>query len=45
MTVGVPIQVTLQGRVRDRIHTTLGHGGPPVRMVTTNGPLSIVPTR
>ena len=41
MNLGVPITVTLQGRVRDRIHTTLGKGGAPVRVVTTNGPISI----
>ena len=37
----MPLTVTLNGRVRDRIHTTLGKGGPPVRVVTTNGPITI----
>jgi len=41
MNLEVPVTVTLQGRVRDRIHTTLGKGGAPVRVVTTNGPISI----
>ncbi len=41
MNVDVPI--TLQGRLgrMTRITTTLGSGGPPVRVVTTNGPLTI----
>jgi DUF4097 and DUF4098 domain-containing protein YvlB len=37
----VPITVTLKGRRTDRIHTTLGKGGAPVRVVTTNGPLTV----
>jgi len=41
MEVGFPITVTLSGRVRDRISTTLGSGGPPVRVVTTNGPMVV----
>jgi len=39
MDIGMP--VTVQGRFgsgAQRIHTTLGHGGPTVRVVTTNGP-------
>lgn len=41
MDVGFPITVTLSGRIRDRINTTLGNGGPPIRVVTTNGPMSV----
>jgi hypothetical protein len=37
----IPMTVTrLSGRDR-RIETTLGSGGPPVRVVTTNGPVTI----
>ncbi len=39
--VGFPLTVTIQGRVTQRITTVLGAGGPLVRVVTTNGPLSI----
>jgi hypothetical protein len=38
LSVGFPITVTLSGRRTDRISTTLGSGGAPVRVVTTNGP-------
>jgi len=41
MSVDFPITVTIQGRISHRINTTLGSGGPRVRVVTTNGPLSI----
>jgi hypothetical protein len=41
MDVGFPVTVTLSGRVRDRISTTLGSGGPPIRVVTTNGPMTV----
>jgi putative adhesin len=41
MEVGFPMTVTLSGRVRNRISTTLGSGGPPVRVVTTNGPMTV----
>jgi hypothetical protein len=41
MDVGFPLMVTINGRVTDRISTTLGTGGPPVRVVTTNGPMSV----
>lgn len=41
MNLEIPLTVTLSGRVRDRIHTTLGKGGAPVRVVTTNGPITI----
>jgi len=45
MTVNMPLTVTLKGRVTDRIHTTLGAGGAPIRVVTTNGPLTIQSAR
>lgn len=41
MDVGFPITVTINGRLTERISTTLGQGGPPVRVVTTNGPMSV----
>jgi hypothetical protein len=41
MHVGFPLTVTLSGRITDRISTTLGSGGPPVRVVTTNGPMTV----
>lgn len=41
MDVGFPMTVTLSGRIRDRINTTLGDGGPPIRVVTTNGPMTV----
>jgi DUF4097 and DUF4098 domain-containing protein YvlB len=39
----VDIPITVQGRLNrlTRITTTLGAGGPPVRVVTTNGPLAV----
>jgi hypothetical protein len=41
MDVGFPMTVTLSGRIRDRISTTLGNGGPSIRVVTTNGPMTV----
>ncbi len=41
MDVQIPLTVNIQGRWKDRIRTTLGQGGPPVRVVTTNGPITI----
>ena len=41
MNVAFPLTVTVQGHVTQRIQTTLGEGGAPVRVVTTNGPLTI----
>jgi DUF4097 and DUF4098 domain-containing protein YvlB len=41
LSVGFPITVTLSGRRTDRISTTLGSGGAPVRVVTTNGPATV----
>jgi hypothetical protein len=32
---------SFRGRMRGPISTTLGNGGPPIRAVTTNGPISI----
>lgn len=37
----VPLTVTAMGRVTNRIETLLGAGGPPVRVVTSNGPITI----
>jgi hypothetical protein len=33
--------MTLQGRITKRISSTLGQGGPTVRVVTTNGPVVV----
>jgi len=41
MDVAFPLTVTVQGHLTNRIQTTLGQGGAPVRVVTTNGPLTI----
>ena len=41
MSVGFPLTVTINGRVTDRISTTLGTGGAPIRVVTTNGPMAV----
>lgn len=44
-TVNGPIRidfpVTVQGRVTKRFSVDIGQGGPPVRAVTTNGPVAI----
>jgi hypothetical protein len=45
MDVGFPMTVTISGRVKDRISTTLGNGGPPIRVVTTNGPMTVRKSR
>lgn len=37
----VPLTVTRLGRMDRRIETTLGSGGPSIRAVTTNGPVTI----
>lgn len=37
----IEFPLTLQGRITKRITTTLGDGGPPVRVVTTNGPVVV----
>ena len=41
MSVDLGRTVSGRGRHSRRLHTTLGDGGPPVRAVTTNGPVSI----
>jgi DUF4097 and DUF4098 domain-containing protein YvlB len=41
LNIGFPIPVTLSGNVRRHITTTLGNGGAPIRVVTTNGPFSV----
>jgi len=41
MSVAFPLTMTVQGRIGRRITTTLGAGGAPVRVVTTNGPVEI----
>jgi hypothetical protein len=40
-TTDVPLMVTSLGRRSQRIDTTLGQGGPMIRAVTTNGPVTI----
>ena len=37
----IDFPVTLQGTIGRRITTQLGDGGPPIRAITTNGPVSI----
>ena len=39
--VGFPLTVSVQGRLNRRLRATLGNGGPRVRVVTTNGPLTL----
>lgn len=41
METDFPLTMTVNGRNWKRITTTLGSGGAPVRVVTTNGPLSL----
>lgn len=41
MTVDFPLTVTIQGRITHRVSSTLGSGGPPVRVVTRNGPMVV----
>ena len=40
-SVAFPLTITVQGKLGRRITTTLGAGGAPVRVVTTNGPVEI----
>jgi hypothetical protein len=40
-TSDIPLSVTLRGRMRGPISTTLGSGGAPIRVITTNGPMTI----
>ena len=37
----IDFPITLQGSIGRRITTQLGNGGPPIRAVTTNGPVAI----
>ena len=39
----MPLTVTLMGRAPRHITTKLGSGGPTVRVVTTNGPVTVEP--
>ena len=41
MSVGFPLTVTVNGRIRDHISATLGSGGAPIHVVTTNGPMTV----
>ncbi len=41
LSVDVPMTVTLGRNGNGRLNATLGTGGPPVRVVTTNGPATI----
>jgi hypothetical protein len=40
-TSDVPITMTISGRVGRRFSGTLGQGGPPIRVMATNGPVRI----
>ena len=37
----IDFPVTLQGRITKRFNINLGNGGPPVRAITTNGPVVV----
>ncbi len=41
MDIDFPLTVTVRGRMNRQINTTLGSGGPPIRVVTRNGPLRL----
>lgn len=41
MSIGFPVSVTLDGRLSKRITTTLGAGGPTIRVMSTNGPFTL----
>lgn len=41
LDVGFPLMVTVNGRITDHISTTLGSGGAPIHVATTNGPMSV----
>ena len=41
MSSDVPLTVQFVGRRTSRIETTLGGGGAPIRVVTTNGPVTL----
>jgi hypothetical protein len=40
-TSDIPITMTIRGRVGRPFNGTLGQGGPPIRVVTVNGPVRI----
>jgi hypothetical protein len=40
-SVDFDFPVTVQGRISKRVRATLGHGGPRVRLVTTNGGVTL----
>ena len=39
--ISIDFPVTVQGRIRSHLETTLGSGGPKLRAVTTNGGVTI----
>lgn len=39
--MSIDFPVTVQGRLGRRINTTLGRGGPTIRVITTNGPVTV----
>lgn len=39
--IDIDFPVTVSGRIGRRLNTTLGDGGPPIRVVTTNGGVKI----
>ena len=39
--IDFPITITVRGRIGRNLRTTLGDGGPPIRVVTTNGGVRI----
>ena len=39
--IDIDFPITVQGRIGRRINTTLGAGGPLVRVMTTNGGVTI----
>ena len=44
-SIDLAFPITVSGRLRSRIRTTLGDGGPPVRVITTNGGVKVRQTR
>ncbi|CAN5891183.1 hypothetical protein BH23GEM9_BH23GEM9_01840 [soil metagenome] len=42
LNLAFPVTATLQGRRTNQINAVLGSGGPPIRAVTSNGPLTLV---
>jgi DUF4097 and DUF4098 domain-containing protein YvlB len=39
--MNIDFPITVQGRINREISTDIGHGGPPIRVVTTNGGVSV----